>query len=199
MQAHFFRFPLRDLALPDAVVRKVSARTFDASEPLAGLVASYLPRVAVSPELRDLAVADSLAQPTVELVRAALLAGAGEDRRTRDALEPTLAARILEHVRRHLGDPDLGPAGIAAEHHISVRHLYGVLAAADVSLGKWIRSARLEACRRDLAATAGAEGRTTIAAVARRWGFVDASHFSRVFRQEYGMSPRQWRELRARR
>jgi AraC-like DNA-binding protein len=31
--------------------------------------------------------------------------------------------------------------------------------------------------------------------VARRWGFVDMSSFSRAFRAEYGMSPRQWREL----
>jgi AraC-like DNA-binding protein len=34
---------------------------------------------------------------------------------------------------------------------------------------------------------------TTVAAIARRWGFADPTHFSRVFRAAYGMSPREWR------
>ncbi|MFJ9520782.1 AraC family transcriptional regulator [Kitasatospora sp. NPDC101801] len=32
--------------------------------------------------------------------------------------------------------------------------------------------------------------------VARRWGFVNPAHFSRVFRAAYGVSPREWRALR---
>ncbi|HEX6452329.1 MAG TPA: AraC family transcriptional regulator [Trebonia sp.] len=32
-----------------------------------------------------------------------------------------------------------------------------------------------------------------MAAIARRWGFADSTHFSRRFRQAYGMSPREWR------
>jgi AraC-like DNA-binding protein len=35
----------------------------------------------------------------------------------------------------------------------------------------------------------------TIAAVARRWGFADATHFARRFRDAYGLSPREWRQL----
>ncbi|WP_371764092.1 helix-turn-helix domain-containing protein [Massilia sp.] len=26
------------------------------------------------------------------------------------------------------------------------------------------------------------------------WGFNDLSHFGRVFREQYGMSPRDWRQ-----
>jgi AraC-like DNA-binding protein len=192
VHAHFFRFPLRDLALPETVVREVSARTFLADDPVAGLVATYLQRLATSPELRGLTVADALAQPTVELVRAALAGAAGDTAAAREPLHSTLAARVLEHVRLHLADPDLGAASIAAAHHVSVRHLYAVLARAGIGLGDRIRSDRLEACRRDLARDPGA----AVGAVARRWGFVDASHFSRAFRAKYGMSPREWRALR---
>ncbi|MCD2107249.1 helix-turn-helix domain-containing protein [Rhodococcus erythropolis] len=35
-----------------------------------------------------------------------------------------------------------------------------------------------------------------IAAIAHRAGFVDAGHFSRRFRQAYGVSPTRWRQLR---
>jgi AraC-like DNA-binding protein len=38
----------------------------------------------------------------------------------------------------------------------------------------------------------------SITYVAHRWGFVNATHFSRVFRETYGMSPRDWRELNRR-
>ncbi|MFG2307054.1 AraC family transcriptional regulator [Actinacidiphila glaucinigra] len=33
----------------------------------------------------------------------------------------------------------------------------------------------------------------TIEAIAHRWGFASAPHFSRVFKAAYGVSPREWR------
>lgn len=76
-----------------------------------------------------------------------------------------------------------------------MRQLYTVLDRADIALGGWIRHQRLERCRQELA-TAAARNRT-IESVARRWGFKDATHFARSFRDAYGMSPRQWRASRA--
>jgi AraC-like DNA-binding protein len=35
----------------------------------------------------------------------------------------------------------------------------------------------------------------TIAATAHACGFTDPAHFSRRFRQTYGITPRQWQEL----
>jgi AraC-like DNA-binding protein len=87
----------------------------------------------------------------------------------------------------HLGDRDLTPARIAAAHHISVRRLYSVLSSAGIGLGDWIRARRLEQCRAELA---GGAPHLTVAGVARRWGFVNAAHFSRVFREAYGVAPR---------
>jgi AraC-like DNA-binding protein len=55
----------------------------------------------------------------------------------------------------------------------------------------------LEECRRDLAKpTARSATVAAIAAIARRWGFPDPTHFSRAFKDAYGVSPRQWREQR---
>jgi AraC-like DNA-binding protein len=36
-------------------------------------------------------------------------------------------------------------------------------------------------------------------AIARRWGFTDASNFTRIFRATFDMSPREWREINRRR
>ncbi|MFF3147826.1 helix-turn-helix domain-containing protein [Streptomyces sp. NPDC057927] len=52
------------------------------------------------------------------------------------------------------------------------------------------RRRRLDACRRELGRSANR--RPSVAAVAQRWGFSSPSHFSRTFRDAYGMSPSEW-------
>jgi AraC-like DNA-binding protein len=108
-------------------------------------------------------------------------------------LAETLQLRVMEYVRANLAEPDLTAAAIAAKHHISVRHLYNILARSGISLGDWVRAQRLEQCRRDLAKP-GANS-VTIAFIAQRWGFADATNFGRTFKAAYGMSPREWRDL----
>jgi AraC-like DNA-binding protein len=110
----------------------------------------------------------------------------------KDSLQATLFVRIMEYVQLHLQEPDLGASRIAAEHHISVRQLYRILAAEGVSLGDWIRTRRLEGARSDLALPFRHD---PISTVARRWGFTDASSFARMFRTTFGVSPSEWREL----
>ncbi|MEU9122294.1 helix-turn-helix domain-containing protein [Streptomyces sp. NPDC048506] len=39
---------------------------------------------------------------------------------------------------------------------------------------------------------------TPVSAVARRWGFANATHFSHSFRAAYGVSPSDWRDDRPR-
>ncbi|GAA1572166.1 helix-turn-helix domain-containing protein [Actinomadura kijaniata] len=128
----------------------------------------------------------AMAAPAVGLVRAYLLSRA-DGGPGGDALGP----RLLRHIDDHLTDPGLSPASVAAAHRISLRYLYRVLADVDVTFGAWVRARRLEGAGRDLAAPGA--GHVTIAAVAARWGFAGPARFSRVFRDAYGVSPRQWR------
>ncbi|MGW2620879.1 helix-turn-helix domain-containing protein [Streptomyces sp. NPDC001500] len=109
---------------------------------------------------------------------------------------PPVLARILEYVELHLPEPDLCPEGIARAHHISVRYLHKLFKEEGATVGRWILRRRLEECRRDL--VRHGRGSRTIAAVAGRWGFLSATHFSRVFRAAYGMSPREWRDAAGR-
>ena len=39
----------------------------------------------------------------------------------------------------------------------------------------------------------------SITDIAYRWGFSDAAHFARMFRERFGMSPRRYRESHAER
>jgi AraC-like DNA-binding protein len=55
----------------------------------------------------------------------------------------------------------------------------------------WIRTRRLEHCRKDLANATLAN--RPVSSIAAQWGLVDSAHFSRLFRSTYGRSPRDYR------
>jgi AraC-like DNA-binding protein len=190
----FFRVPHSALALPPDLIRQACAVSLSPGHPVTALTANYLGRLAANPALFTAPNAEAVGHPSIELIRAVITTHLNAEERSREPMQATLHLRILEYVRAHLADPDLSAERVAAAHYISVRYLYKLLAEQDVSLANWIRSHRLEACRNELA-RAGAEPRP-VAAVARRWGFSDMSSFSRAFRSEYGLSPREWRDGR---
>lgn len=102
-----------------------------------------------------------------------------------------LRPRIQRFIDEHLSDPRLGPAEIAAAAEISVRHLHRVFSGGGSTLGDCIRARRLEQCRNDLA-NPRLHGKT-ITEIAFSWGFSDSAHFSRSFRQQFGICPRVFR------
>lgn len=188
----FIRFPRALLALPDRLLRDLAAVPLGSGNPVARLAFAYFSQLAGSDELHQSAHAESVVEPSVGLLRAVLTSQYGDAGLAKEPLEATLSLRITEYIRAHLADPGLSAARIAAAQGISVRHLYAVLSRSGISLGDWIRTRRLTECRRELA---GPNGRTrTIAAIGRSWGFVDATHFSKVFKRTFGVSPRAWRD-----
>ncbi|WP_405577325.1 helix-turn-helix domain-containing protein [Streptomyces sp. NBC_01092] len=192
VDGHFFRFPRAALALPERLLRDIAAIPLGPDNPIARLAFTYFSQLAVSDEIHQGPHADTVVEPSIELLRAVLTSQHGNSSLARAPLEATLSLRITQYTREHLADPDLSAARIAAAHDISVRHLYAVLSRSGISLGDWIRTRRLAECRQELA---GPNGRLrTIAAIGRRWGFVDPTHFSKVFKQAYGISPRSWRD-----
>ncbi len=108
---------------------------------------------------------------------------------------PRSTAELLIHAQAYiearLGDPTLNPDELARGCFISTRYLHRVFEAEGLRVCDFIRSARLDRCRRDLLDPAFAD--QPISAVASRWGLPSAPHFSRLFRQAYGCSPREFR------
>lgn len=95
------------------------------------------------------------------------------------------------YIEEHLADADLGPQTIAAALFVSVRHLHARFAAQDLSVGSYIRTRRLQAIRAALADASLAH--EPINVIAARYGMFEPSHFSRAFKAEFGMSPKQFR------
>ncbi|MFE1272784.1 helix-turn-helix domain-containing protein [Streptomyces sp. NPDC058758] len=185
-----FHFPREELPVRNEDLRALTATAFTGEEGCAALVATYLARLAREAEGFDDAVGRRVAATALDLMVMFI-----DERRGRTAVEGTHAAsaslqRVKEHILRNLGDPDLSPSRIAEAHFMSVRYLHRLFQLEDLTVGGWIRTQRLERCRRELLRPRAAQA--GVAAIAQRWGFVSPSHFSRVFRAAYGTTPRAW-------
>lgn len=160
---------------------------------LRALLAGYLRELAGAGASLRPADAGGVAAATVDLV-AALLAHEREDegRLPGEVRRRALLVRVRGFIRDHLADPDLSPGGIAAAHHISTRYLHKLFQEEGTTVAAWVRAQRLAGCHRDLLDPV-LRGRS-IGAIAARWGFTDKSHFSRSFREAYGISASEYRQ-----
>jgi AraC-like DNA-binding protein len=132
-----------------------------------------------------------LASSTTDLLRALIITAAGDERATRDALAETLLTRVERYIELNLTNARLNPESIARANNVSVRQLYKVWPHDRPSIAEWIIRARLEGALGDMRKP---ENRNlSVGFLARRWGFIDASHFGRRFRQAYSMTPRDYR------
>ena len=158
-----------------------------------GLFSQFVTSIAAKLDGMDGVLAQRLEANVIDLL-ATTLGYTGEAQR-RDLLcngvRQEYLNRIRQFIRKHLGDQRLTPDWIAAAHNISTRYLHMLFEAESVSICRYIQQLRLQACSQALADNAFAH--FTVAEVAYYFGFKDASHFSRVFKAEFGVSPVQFR------
>jgi len=107
------------------------------------------------------------------------------------ATGPALRESINRYIEGHLRDHYLSPGMIAHAHGVSVRTVNRVFNATGETVSDMIRIRRLARARVDIGTTSH-----SIAAIAHKWGFADASHLSRTFKSYYGTSPRDFRTER---
>ncbi|MEU1618091.1 helix-turn-helix domain-containing protein [Streptomyces sp. NPDC005722] len=195
MHSVLVRVPTDVLGLRPSLLEQVTAVRLGAERPVVAAAAAFFTRLARDRAAAGEAETALFAEPCVGLVRGVVGILMGRDDLTGAPVNSTLLRQVQEYVRLHLAEPDLTAARIAAEHHVSVRQLYLTLSRAGISLGEWMRTQRLEECGRELASPA--HQFMTIEAIAHRWGFASAPHFSRVFKTAYGVSPSEWRSRHA--
>lgn len=171
------------------------ARRLNASDPFAQTILALAPQLlrmlgsarqdmaqrtaAAAMELIALAL-DSLEEPAHGRVPGA--SGPAAD---------ALVWRTRELIGRQLDDAALSPTRLARQVHVSLRRLQEVFQSQGTTLTDSIWDARLEFARGLLASPA--HNRESISTVAYRAGFCDVAHFSRRFKQHFGVSPSEYR------
>ncbi len=164
---------------------------FNAADGAGGLFADMLHLIpgrfdAMTPETRA-----TVGQQLIDLLVLALKA----DERTLTSGNSTVReahlTRIEAFVRRNLGNSELDPEAIARACGISTRYLHELFRDTNQTLGAWVRDQRLNACREALR---DPTNRQTVAEIAYRFGFGDQAQFSRAFKAQFGLPPKEFRE-----
>ncbi len=183
-------FPCDSLALPTEYVGQLAAVRMAGDGGLSGIVGQFIRQLSTNLDVLNGPSGSRLAANALDLVSTMLHAemDISADRMKPQAL---LAVAVREYIDANLSDPLLSPASIAAAHFISTRHLHNVFHESGTTVASWIRTQRLEGARRDLRDPLHAG--LPVGAVAARWGFLDAAHFSRTFRDAFGVPPSDWR------
>ncbi|MFJ6571199.1 helix-turn-helix domain-containing protein [Streptomyces sp. NPDC091292] len=183
--------PKRSLPLPRRLADRAIGLPIPDGEGPGALLAQFLRHTVRN--VREYHVTDG---PRLALVAADLLAATLAHAAEReDALPPhtqqyMTVRRIKAFIQRHLDDPDLTPATVAAAHHISTGHLHRLFRTEEVTVAALIRRSRLERARTELADPR--REREHIHTIAARWS-LPAPEFSRAFRSVYGMTPGEYR------
>ncbi len=182
-------FYKRTLLFPRELVLRVSPRLgeqaalppLDASGP-ARLLVRYMNALAIELPSLDAVAGAAAASAAIELLRAAVEPALPA---SRGAARAAMRAQVRQYVRAHLHDPGLDPGSIARAHAISIRALHALFEDVEESVAGLVRRERLARCFADLQQPNGG----SVTSIAFRWGFCDAAHFSRVFKQAYGETP----------
>ncbi|WP_207401016.1 helix-turn-helix domain-containing protein [Actinomadura roseirufa] len=183
--------PRRLLHLPADAVAGITATRISGRQGVGALLSPFLVQLAGHLDELDgpgsVRLGDNIVDLLVTLLAERLDVGAP----TADSRRRALLFRVRAYIERHLDDPDLCPDDIAAAHFISSRQLYKIFQEEGTTVSMWIKQRRLEHCRRDLRDPL--QLNRPVSVIAARWGFVDAAHFSRLFKAAYGASPREYR------
>jgi len=130
---------------------------------------------------------------TMDLARALLATTSDQRSLQREVLHSTELTRIRVYIDQHLQDTDLNLRSIAKANHVSLRQFYKVWGSSRPTPSEYIMGERLRRAHDDLARADLTS--QSIFTIARKWGFTDSAHFSRRFKDAYGITPRDWRQL----
>jgi AraC-like DNA-binding protein len=107
----------------------------------------------------------------------------------RSCSRDVLLSRTKSYIARNLHNVELDVRTIATSLGVSSAHLHRVLRTYDISLMRYVWTCRLERAAELLARQYSSK--VTIGEISYRCGFENPAHFSRAFRERFGLSPRE--------
>lgn len=100
--------------------------------------------------------------------------------------------QVKQFIEQHLHDPNLSVEMIAQALYLSKRTLHTLFQETNTTINRYIWQRRLEKCSQELLIPH--QVKRSISDIAFSWGFNSSSHFSRLFKKQYGISARQYRQ-----
>lgn len=109
----------------------------------------------------------------------------------RAAVQASLRQTIEQFIKTNCCDTNLSPQLIADRYRISLRYLHRLFEDSEYSVSKTILNTRLQ---RAMDLLCLSHGKNRVTCVAFQCGFKDVSHFSKCFKDRYGISPKEMRD-----
>jgi AraC-like DNA-binding protein len=132
-----------------------------------------------------------IVEATRSLVAVCLAPSKDRMMEARAPVDSTLLARARRMIDSRLTDRDLTSETLCAALGVSRSRLYRIFESLG-GVASYIRKQRLLRTRDALSDVADTR---SISRIAEQWGFVDASAYSRTFRHEFGISPKEARDI----
>jgi AraC-like DNA-binding protein len=133
-----------------------------------------------------------IADAAIDLFGSTLVALPHNRRPAPSQMENFHRTRIKAFVQENLRDPDLDVDMVAGRLGLSARHIHRLFQSEPQHLMHWVWGERLRHSYSDLSRES--QRHRSVAQIAYAWGFNDSAHFSRAFRQRYGLAPSEVRE-----
>jgi AraC-like DNA-binding protein len=183
-------FPRALVPIDRATVQPLVGTVMPRSMPGRSLISQFLTGLTQPAATDEPDLAEVLLECAVGLIRQRLGQPTGITPHTRRLLHQ---ARITGILRQHLGDPALDPDRIAKAANISPRYLHTLFQDTDQTPMQLLKRLRLHQARRRLEDPALTG--TPIKDISSAVGYVRADQFARDFRQLFGVSASEARQL----
>lgn len=190
------------VGIPDRLMRRhlahpetVAALPMRRGDPLVGLLTDFLQRLWAVLSSDAPAMNHGVGNALLNLIGGAY-ASVPKAQADGASMTECRRVRIVRYIEDHLVDADLGPVKIAGAFRTTPRNLHLLFSRGGETLCRYILRRRVEESARILA------DRTqlprTVSDVAFDFGFSSLTHFGKVFHDQFGMSPTEYRNTHAR-
>ena len=157
---------------------------------MAAFIADYIQLLHRSLPDRTERDAEYIAVATTSLLAACITPSHNHIYEAEGPINAVIMARANKLIAAKLSDHDLSPEKLCRDLNVSRSRLYRIFEPTG-GISSYIRRQRLLRTRDILADQTDSR---SISAIAEEWGFMDASTYSRTFRREFGITPKEARE-----
>ncbi|WP_438969788.1 helix-turn-helix domain-containing protein [Methylophaga sp.] len=152
-----------------------------------------LQRLCESMHYMDRATFESFTLPIIDIIKESLIESGGL-KSDISSLKALSLFRVKQYIQTHLENDCLSAEDIAQGVRLSTRYINELFEHQNTSLMRFLTEKRLELSHHYLTNSLFSE--MTITDIAYQCGFKNFSHFSRIFKQRYSYSPREYRVMK---